>query len=142
VQRDLLLRRREGPRHLESTLLAKHETHLSRRPQAVRMVRSKGRAWARLGERAEVIPVKEAALATSLRGSCARARHTCARPQSRLAVGLDDCVHQSGVRPPSASVNPGKRGQLLGTQIPAMSGTFDCWFTNQPHFPADSRALD
>ncbi len=80
VQRDLLVGRRERPGHLLLALLAEHEPHLLRRPEAFRPVRPIGRARRRVADRAQQIPVEETRLTTCLRCPCTPTAHSLYQP--------------------------------------------------------------
>ena len=63
VQANLLVCRWERPRHLEAAVLAEHEPHLARRPQAFWPSRPERRARPGLGDRAQQVLVEKAIFA-------------------------------------------------------------------------------
>ncbi|MGI9183848.1 MAG: cation:proton antiporter [Solirubrobacteraceae bacterium] len=76
VQSDLLAGRRERPRHLHLSLLAKDEAHLTGRSQAVGVNGPEGRAGLIRGDRAQLLLMKETVLTARLRRGSATVRHT------------------------------------------------------------------
>src|SRR4030081_321138 len=86
----LLLRRGEGPGHLQAALLTEDESHLGGGTKALGVVGPIRCAGANLGQRAEVVVVKEAVLAACLRLCRARCCHARPRPRSSLSVRLND----------------------------------------------------
>src|SRR3954470_15291518 len=81
----LLLRARERVGGAGGALLAEDEPQLLGRAQAVRGVRSEGRARLRQAQGAEQIAMKEARLARHL----AALRHVLHRPPSALRMGME-----------------------------------------------------
>jgi hypothetical protein len=76
VERYLLARRGECPRHLHAPLLAEHEPELTGRPQAIRMRRTEGRTGHTGIDRAEKILMEEAVFAACFRRCRATIRHS------------------------------------------------------------------
>ncbi len=84
MESDLLARRGERPSHVPPALLAEREPQLAWWPQPVRMVRTEGRARALLADRAELVLMKEAALAARFGHAGTTLRH----PLFTLSVGI------------------------------------------------------
>src|SRR5918997_1238523 len=72
VQRGLLLRARQRPRHLAPALLPEDESHLLRRAQSLGMVGAERRTWRVAVQRTQEVLLEEAVLATDLRDLLAR----------------------------------------------------------------------
>src|SRR3954454_144797 len=119
----LLLRARERVGGAGGALLAEDEPQLLERAQAVRGVRSEGRARLVEAQRAEQIAMKEARLARHL----AALRHVLRRPTSALRMGMES--------PPRREVIPRFRKWRIFRDQPVKSLQIDVFFASVPASP-------